>query len=99
MYWHLGTVGVALAVFAWLAWVRWNEKIAPPTTPIRIVGVIAALLLSVGGGLGGYIVYHGGAGVEPKLLAPELRGGHSHNEKDAPGPTKDPITPAKVHEH
>jgi hypothetical protein len=42
----------------------------------RILGWLAGLALSVGAGFGGYIVYHGGAGVEPKLLAPEIREGH-----------------------
>src|SRR5262249_36238158 len=78
MYWHLASVAAALVVFAGLAWARCRAVIAPPNVGTRLLGILAAVLLAVGGGLGGYIVYHGGAGVTPSLLGPEIRGGHVH---------------------
>ena len=75
MYWHLGVQSAALALFAWAAWARRGTAVAPPTAA-RMAGWVAALLLVVGSGIGGYVVYHGGAGVEPALLSRELREGH-----------------------
>ena len=36
----------------------------------------------VTGYLGGLIVYHHGAGVNPNILAPEIRDGHSHGNNE-----------------
>ncbi len=35
--------------------------------------------------VGGWIVYHGGAGVTPELLAPHIRAGHVHGAASAAG--------------
>lgn len=78
MYWHLGIQSASLVLFAWPAWVRWRQGLVPPPAGARLAEWAAALLLVVGSSLGGYIVYHGGAGVEPRLLAPEVRGSHAH---------------------
>ncbi|MBY0524735.1 MAG: hypothetical protein K2R98_15125 [Gemmataceae bacterium] len=78
MYWHLGIQAASLLLFAWAAWVRWRGWSVPPSIAIRAIGLVAAVLLSVGSAVGGYIVYHGGAGVDPELLAPAVRGSHSH---------------------
>ncbi len=76
MYWHLGVQAAALALFAWPALAKRSDPTA--ISAARIAGWVAALLLIVGSGIGGYVVYHGGAGVEPKLLSHELREGHKH---------------------
>ncbi|MBX9625526.1 MAG: hypothetical protein K2X82_17095 [Gemmataceae bacterium] len=79
MYWHLGVQVAALALFAWPAWVGWQNWLRPLPRGPRVAGWVAAILLTVGSGLGGYIVYHGGAGVQPALLHPGIGGGgHSH---------------------
>lgn len=76
MYWHLGVQSAALVVFAWSAWAMRRGPVAGPFA--RGASWAAAALLLVGSGLGGYIVYHGGAGVEPALLSHELREDHDH---------------------
>ena len=72
MTWHLGIQAAALALFAWPAWVGWRNWRVPLTTGPRVVGWIGAVLLIVGSGLGGYMVYHTGAGIKPAILRPEL---------------------------
>ena len=77
MYWHLGVQSAALALFAWPAWaMRGDPGVA--TRGARVAGWVAAALLLVGSGIGGYVVYHGGAGVDPSLLSHEVREGHGH---------------------
>lgn len=86
MYWHLGVNAAALALFAAVV-VR--RRAAPAGAGVRAAGLLAAGLLAAGGFLGGRIVYRGGAGVDPAVLAPELRGGHDNGEPrtpPAPGP-------------
>lgn len=68
MYWHLGFQVAALALFAWPAWVGWHNWLLPLTPGPRVAGWIGVILLMVGSGIGGYMVYHGGAGIEPRLL-------------------------------
>lgn len=80
MYWHLGVQAASLLLFAWPAWARWRGWETPPSPAARIVPCLAAVLLLVGAGIGGYMVYHGGAGVDPSLLSPELRKGHDHGK-------------------
>lgn len=77
MYWHLGIQSAALALFIWPAWAMWRDPVGCTLTA-RVIGWVAAILLIVGSGVGGYIVYHGGAGVEPMLLTPEVRENHEH---------------------
>lgn len=82
MYWHLGLNAVAIVLFAAVFFLR--RRAAGPGTGVRIAGFLAAALIAAGGFLGGRIVYRGGAGVDPQLLAPELRGGHGHGEPVMP---------------
>jgi len=82
MYWHLGIQAAAWLLFAWPTWVRWREWTTPPAPSARLVPCLAAVLMILGSGIGGYIVYHGGAGVDPVLLTPELRRGHDHHDHD-----------------
>lgn len=84
MYWHLGIQVAALLLFAWPAWLGWRNWQVPLTPAARVVGWVAAVLLTVGSGIGGYIVYHGGAGVAPHLLSREVREGHSHGSDHLP---------------
>lgn len=99
MYWHLGIMAAALALFAWPSWVRWRAGLNRPTRAIRWAGIVGAVLIAIGGALGGHIVYRGGAGVDPAILAPELRGGHSHENQGASLATQPPTSDAKKHDH
>lgn len=85
MYWHLGIQSASLVLFALVARVGWRDRPTPLTMPARLVGWVATVFLLVGSGIGGYVVYHGAAGIEPGLLAPELRGGHEHEGRDDDG--------------
>ena len=76
MYWHLGLMAAALTVFAGAAVARRRNQ--PPAAWARVAGLLGGLLLLVGAYLGGRLVYRGGAGVDPAILAPEVRGGHGH---------------------
>lgn len=76
MYWHLGLQVASIVLFAWVALVRWRRQQSSPSYTSRIIGLIATALLVVGAYLGGHVVYHGGAGIEPAILAPELRSHH-----------------------
>ena len=75
MFWHIGIQATALGLFTWPVWVGLRTR-AAPTGAARVAGWAGALALTVGSGIGGYIVYHGGAGIDPDLLAPEVRQGH-----------------------
>jgi len=79
MYWHLGLAVLMLLLFSWLGAVRWRSRSSAPRRSDLAISLVAAVLLLATGGLGGWIVYHGGAGVDPSILAPEIREGHSHN--------------------
>jgi len=76
MYWHLGLGLTMLAIFTWVSISRWRTSIA--TRPQLIVELIGIVLLVFTGHLGSSIVYRHGAGVDPRILAPEIREGHSH---------------------
>jgi uncharacterized membrane protein len=102
MYWHLGVQLAALVLFGYVAWVRWRDRAGAPTRAARVAGWVGALALTVGSGIGGYIVYHGGAGVEPRLLAPDLHGGHPHGDHDgstAPDRGRTPPPDGRGHRH
>jgi uncharacterized membrane protein len=73
IWWHIGAAVTQFVMFAIVALLRWRLQPAPLPAWTRVVGLIAAVVLVFAGYEGGYIVYHGGSGVEPKLLAPELR--------------------------
>jgi glucose/arabinose dehydrogenase/uncharacterized membrane protein len=78
MYWHSSFAVVSLALFSGVIFARWRRRDRRPSLWTRLAGLAAAALLSVAGYLGGYIVYHGGAGIEPRLLASTLQQGHKH---------------------
>lgn len=104
MYWHLGVQAAALVLFAGRAIARWRDRGAPPGTGGRLLICLAAVVLLIGSAIGGYIVYHGGAGVKPELLAPEVRESHSHHEggpshEGGPAEQSHPSEPGHTHEH
>lgn len=80
MYWHLSLAIAMLSLFTWLGAVRLRGRKSAPTRWDLAISVFAAVLLLATGGLGGWIVYRGGAGVDPSILATEIREGHSHDE-------------------
>ena len=75
MYWHLAAALTTLALSTALAVVCWRR--AEPAAPTTLAAELTAALLSFTGYLGGVIVYHTGAGVDPAIRSPEI-GGHSH---------------------
>ena len=95
MYWHLSVQSVALVLFGLAALLRWETWALPPTFGARLTGFIGALTLTVGSALGGYIVFHGGAGIEPELLALNVRKSHVHGA----GPGDQPEEKAGGHKH
>lgn len=78
MYWHLGLGLAMLALFTWVSITRWRSRTTGATKPQLIAAIVGVVLLMFTGYVGGSIVYHHGAGVDPKILAPEIREGHSH---------------------
>ncbi len=82
MYWHLGLAIASLLVFTWVAIARWRYRTSPPKLHHAVAAVCASVLLALTAHLGADLVYHGGAGVQPELLAPEIREGHSHSQEN-----------------
>ena len=82
MYWHIGIQAASLLLFAIPIWRRWRNWTEPPSATGRLVICVAAALLLVGSGIGGYLVYHGGAGIKPELLAPAAKQ-HEHGPEAA----------------
>jgi uncharacterized membrane protein len=87
MYWHLGFMVGSLLLFAAMAWVRWRSWNVLPGAGSQSLMWLAAALLVVGGAFGGYLVYHGGTGIEEDLLKPGLHEEHhgSQGEEEHPG--------------
>jgi uncharacterized membrane protein len=79
MNWHLGIMLVTVAAFTGYAAVRWRTRPGVPTPEMRVVGALLVGSLFLGSYLGGEIVYKGGAGIDPAILAPELRHGHGEH--------------------
>lgn len=75
MRWHLWLQAASLVLFACAAWLRWRARDAPPSLAARAAGWVAALVLVIGSGIGGYMVYHGGAGIDAALMKPGLHKG------------------------
>ena len=94
MYWHGGVNVIAMTIFAVLAVMRWRTP-AVPSPGIRIFGAVALALVLFGGYLGGEIVYKGGAGVDPKILDPEVRH-HTHTREHVPESEPAPTVPGPV---
>ena len=72
VYWHIWTMVAAVVLFTVVCFVRWQHpSVVSPT--IRGLGLVAAASLLFGGYIGGKLVYHGGLGVDPAILKPDLR--------------------------
>ena len=71
--WHIGAAVAMMIVFGVALALRWRARTAPPSIASRALGLVAAVTLIVAAALGGRLVYHGGMGVETKILAPELQ--------------------------
>lgn len=87
MYWHLGLMAAAVVGFAAVLDVR--VRAGRPGTAVRLAGLVTAGLVIIGAYLGGTIVYRGGAGIDPKILAPEVREGHHHGSELHPSESEE----------
>ncbi len=81
MYWHLALQAASLVLFGWVAWLRWRAWGLPSNIGMQVIGWAATGVLVIGSALGGYIVYHGGAGINAKLIRPGLRE-EQHNDRE-----------------
>jgi uncharacterized membrane protein len=103
MYWHLGVQAAALLLFLGPAWARSRDFAVQPSPTGRLLIGLAAIALLIGSAIGGYIVYHGGAGVEPKLLSPAVLESHSHEggvpHEREPAEHTHPSESGHSHEH
>jgi uncharacterized membrane protein len=70
--WHLALVLASLALFTWVAFVRWLDWASGPSVLTRVTGLVAAALLVAGAALGGHLVYRAGAGFDPGLFGSEI---------------------------
>jgi len=77
MYWHLGIQAASILIFAIVVRRRWNT-FGSPLGSSRALEILAAVGLLVGSYIGGFIVYQGGAGVDPQILSAEVREHHHH---------------------
>jgi len=62
-----------------LALSRWRRGDLPLRIGTRALAWVAAVVLIVGSALDGYLVYHGGAGIDANLLKPGLHEETSHD--------------------
>jgi hypothetical protein len=77
LYWHLAVQIVLIALFLFAAFAL--RATIPTDRLLRrslVVSLVGLLALIGGSGLGGYIVYHGAAGIAPELLKPNLHEDH-----------------------
>jgi len=78
MMWHGASAAVATVLFAVAGAVRWRRRDRAPGALAGGALGLGAVVLTVAGFLGGSLVYHGGAGVDPSLLSAELQHSHGH---------------------
>jgi len=78
MLWHLGFGLTMLVMFTWVSISRWRRRSIAANKPQLITTLFGTLLLMVTGHIGGSVVFHHGAGVDPAILSQEIREGHSH---------------------
>jgi uncharacterized membrane protein len=79
MYWHLGLVAGALVLFIVVTISRWSGQ-AMPSRSSHVLMWVAAAIFVVGAAVGGHIVYHGGAGIEPDLMKSGIHGEHDDHQ-------------------
>lgn len=73
IWWHIGGAVVQFVLFAIVAFARFRRRRDDSPAWTRVVALVAALVLVFAGYEGGYIVYHGATGIEPDVLASNLR--------------------------
>ncbi|HJT33031.1 MAG TPA: DUF2231 domain-containing protein [Pirellulales bacterium] len=73
MWWHIGGAVTQFVLFAIIAIVRFRHRRTDSPSWTRILGLVATLVLIFAGYEGGYMVYHGATGIEPGVLARDLR--------------------------
>jgi uncharacterized membrane protein len=73
IWWHIGGAVTQFVLFAVVAIARYRHRYDASPNWTRVLGVVAALVLIFAGYEGGYIVYHGATGIEPNVLARDLR--------------------------
>jgi uncharacterized membrane protein len=73
VWWHIGAAVTQFVLFAVIAVVRWRHRRDASPGWTRVVALLAGLILVFAGYEGGFMVYHGATGIEPQLLARDLR--------------------------
>lgn len=81
MYAHLGLALGALVLFSVCAVTRWPRRAQPLPMRWTIVLGLGGMLVVAAGFIGGHIVYRGGAGVAPDVLAPHIVEEHAHGHR------------------
>ena len=76
---HIWIQSIAIGVFGLMCLLRWKRRKSLVAPSALFLSVSAAVLLIVGSYLGAWIVYRGGAGVDPAILSHEVREGHHHH--------------------
>jgi len=79
MTWHIWIQSIAIGVFGLMCLLRWKHRKSLVAPRALFLSVSAAVLLIVGSYLGAWIVYRGGAGVDPAILSHAVREGHHHH--------------------
>lgn len=69
---HLWVQVAAIVLFGLACWGRWRARGRPPGAFTRLLGVVGAVVLIVGSAIGGYMVYHAGAGIESDIMAHDV---------------------------
>ena len=85
IYWHIGVIVAAVALFSVVCFVRWQHpSVVSPA--IRGLGIAAVVIMLVGAYIGGKLVYQGGLGIDPAILKPGLRSVSEPNSTTTPRP-------------
>jgi uncharacterized membrane protein len=83
---HLILASAALVLFALVTLARWRRRTQPASALVLSGGLVATALLIGAAFFGGKVVYQGGAGVDPQILAPAVVQGHHHHHHDGGEP-------------
>jgi len=91
---HIWLQATAVAMFTANVLIRWRSSGDHPPIAARIIGLIGAAVLLWGSSVGGEMVYRGGTGVNPDVLAPSAKqhshGGDEHNAHESKKDSKPP---------
>lgn len=86
VWWHIGAAVTQFVLFAIIAIVRFRHRRTDSPNWTRAVGLVAALVLVFAGYVGGHMVYHGATGIEPNVLASDLRAKQEQKTETAAKP-------------